>query len=732
MVGLTLISSIFTPKPTMNMKPASFADFQVTQTNEGQPVPLTYGIVNIPGNIIFYGNLYTVEEKQKAGGKGGGGGDVVTGYKYYMDVWQGIAQGKVNLITMYEDSDTTKGVSSLYQKFNDGTNGVYPTTADASQLTYASSIPGVAHIFFKRLYCGENKTYVPTINFKIQKVLSTGLRNENMSNGSNPAGAVYDLLVNIAGLSPNDVNYDNFNQASDYYYSKGWGINYVISSSTQAKEGANKILEFVDSYLDYDSNGKIVIKIFRPDDTPVGTIQDDWISFSLAKPSWNTIYNQFVGNYVDNGVTRTLILENPATQLLAGMKVRQEIDLTAFIDQATAMARLSEFMKQGSYPRMTLNLKLPIKYAMYSIGDVLTVINSDIGLNGNFRILSISEPAIDSNEITMQLLEQTEAKMDTNFLNVGGTQWVQPTFTATPLTHIKIVELDYISGISNPALLILANKEMGYETGFAVYGSLDGSNYELLTTCSSWATAGVLDGPYSSNTYDIDPNGLLFTPYKEFYTYASTDMTGLFTQKRVLVVDDEIMAFQNLNPYGTADYSITGIIRGLLWTTKADHSSGAQAWINNVGDNILSVPYNVNTFYLKVAPIVMNSVLDLSQVTAVKVTLTNKANIPIAPQAIVATRSGANVNINIFAVTKTNLDGAGYQNADTYTDTYPFIVEGSFEVTIGGTVTVYTTPNITISSASAFTVSVRHYNNGQYSSSKSLYVGASDGVYSIN
>jgi hypothetical protein len=732
MVGLTLISSIFTPKPTMNMKPASFADFQVTQTNEGQPVPLTYGIVNIPGNIIFYGNLYTVEEKQKAGGKGGGGGDVVTGYKYYMDVWQGIAQGKVNLITMYEDSDTTKGVSSLYQKFNDGTNGVYPTTADAPQLNYASSIPGVAHIFFKRLYCGENKTYVPTINFKIQKVLSTGLRNENMSNGSNPAGAVYDLLVNIAGLNPNDVNYDNFNQASDYYYSKGWGINYVISSSTQAKEGANKILEFVDSYLDYDSDGKIVIKIFRPDDAPVGTIQDDWISFSLAKPSWNTIYNQFVGNYVDNGVTRTLILENPATQLLAGMKVRQEIDLTAFIDQATAMSRLSEFMKQGSYPRMTLNLKLPIKYAMYSIGDVLTVINSDIGLNGNFRILSISEPAIDSNEITMQLLEQTEAQMDTNFLNVGGTQWVQPTFTATPLTHIKIVELDYISGISNPALLILANKEMGYETGFAVYGSTDGSNYELLTTCSSWATAGVLDGPYSSNTYDIDPNGLLFTPYKEFYTYASTDSTGLFTQKRVLVVDDEIMAFQNLNPYGTADYSITGIIRGLLWTTKADHSSGAQAWINNIGDNILSVPYNVNTFYLKVAPIVMNSVLDLSQVTAIQVNLSNKANIPIAPQAIIATRSGANVNIDIFAVTKANLDGAGYQNADTYTDTYPFLVEGSFEVTIGSNVTVYTTPNIVVNNAGAFTVSVRHYNNGKYSPSKSLYVGASDGVYSIN
>jgi hypothetical protein len=128
----------------------------------------------------------------------------------------------------------------------------------------------------------------------------------------------------------------------------------------------------------------------------------------------------------------------------------------------------------------------------------------------------------------------------------------------------------------------------------------------------------------------------------------------------------------------------------------------------------------------------MNTVLDLSQVTAIKVTLTNKANAPLAPQAILATRSGANVNIDIFAITKTNLDGAGYQNADTYTDVYPFSVEGSFEVTIGANVTMYTTPNISISNSSAFTVSVRHYYNGMYSPSKSLYVGASDGVYLVN
>ncbi|MCX8029882.1 MAG: hypothetical protein N2712_07815, partial [Brevinematales bacterium] len=55
MAGLTLLMGLISPVPKTNLKPASLSDFKFTQADEGQPIPLVYGIVKIPGNIIYYG-----------------------------------------------------------------------------------------------------------------------------------------------------------------------------------------------------------------------------------------------------------------------------------------------------------------------------------------------------------------------------------------------------------------------------------------------------------------------------------------------------------------------------------------------------------------------------------------------------------------------------------------------------------------------------------------------------
>jgi hypothetical protein len=729
MTGLTLLSSLFVPKPKMQLKPASLSDFHITQANEGQPVPIVYGIVHIPGNIIYYGNLVVEEVKQKVkGGKGGGGSKEVTvGYKYYLDIWQAICHGKIEILDMYIDEDKEKSVQADYAIFNDGTQDTYPT-----HLEYASRIPGVAHIFWKKFYVGENRTFVPTVKFKVRRILTTGLPHENMSNGSNPAAVVYDILCNYGKLSPSDINIDNFIEAANYYYEQGYGINYVISSSIQAREAATKILEFVDSYLDYDENGKIVIKIFKKTDVPVGTIEDDFINFSFAKPSWNTIPSKFVGNIVEDGVVRTLILENTAVQLYAGQIIREEIDLTAFTDRSIALKRLSEIMKRESYPRIALNLKLPIRYAIYSVGDILTIKNSDIGFSADFRVLSISEPKIDSNEIEMQLIQHTDAKFDNYYQNTGGTLWQEPSYTLQHFTKVKIIELDYLSWLPNAtAILILVNKETGFETGFAVYGSQDGTSYELLGICSTFATAGTLSQSYPADTYDIDDEvGIIFKPYKELLDpYPNLPRAGLFSEPRVLVVDDEIMAFQNYDPYGTNEYKITGIVRSLHWTNKASHNAGANAFIADINNNIVQVPYTTN-FYIKVVPVFLGTSLDLAGATAYYITNTSKAKKPKTPERIVAVRTGSTVKVDIFPITKESLIGAGKQNADTYTDEYPFnSAEGKWEVTIGSTTVFYDDPHFTVENSSSFVINVRQYYNGMYSDTKSISVGTADGEY---
>ncbi len=763
MAGLSYLAYLYRPKPKgMEMKPASLSDFSISQANEGQPIPIVYGRVKIPGNIIYYGGLVTEEETEKVeGGKGGGSEEVTVGYHYYLDIWQAICMGKIALEKIFIDNDEDKTIGEeeypfsiaagvvtnppnnkvyvSYLIFNDGTTEDYPTTSDNSDLQYASRLPGVAHIFFKKMHIGLNRTYVPTIYFWVRRILETGLPYEDIEvdgvyYGNNPAAVIYDLLVNWGKLDVTYINSTSFSEAAEYFYNQKIGINYVISSTRELREVVQEICDMVDAQLEYDDNGKITIRVLKKSDTSIGTIKDDFISFQFSKPSWNTVPNEFQANFVENGVVRTLVVENPAAKLLAGKDIQKTYDLTAFSQRSIALKRLFDVMKRESYPRIALNITVPLKYSYYNIGDVITIENTEIGIKGDFRIVSISEPKIDSNEVEMTLLQHTDVIFDEHYLDTGGTHWITPTYDLTPFTKIKIVELEYTETYkTNPAYLICVSKEKGYETGFAVYVSTDGTDYKYQGTFKTFATAGTIVNDYPDTTYDIDDEvGVIFRPYKEFKVYDNISRDRLFIEPRVLIIDDEIMAFQNYDPYGDTDYHITGIIRGIHWSGKASHNANAEAFIAEIADNVIQLNYT-STFYMKIVPVFADRIGSLEDATAIEINPTLKARKPLKPERIKAVRSGSIVKVDVFPITKVYLTGTGKVSPDSYTDTYPFEYEGQIAVSINsGDETLYDTCHFTIDNSNSFTLSVRAKWNGYYSDSLSLTVGTADGEYIAN
>ena len=740
MTGLSLLANLWVSKPKgLKMKPASLADFSVTQANEGQPIPIVYGRVKIPGNIIYYGGLKVVEEEEEVGGKGGGSQEVTTGYHYYLDIWQAICMGKIILEKTFIDDDESKSVSASYTLFNDGTTNVYPTTSDNPDLEYASRLPGVAHIFWKRFYVGFNRTYVPVVYFWVRRILTTPLPYNNIEvdgifYGSNPAAVIYDLLVNWGKLDVTYINSQSFAEAATYFYNQRLGINYVISSTREIRDVVQEICDLVDAQLEYDDEGKITLKVLKKEDTSVETIKDDFISFQFAKPSWNTVPNEFKANIVEDGVVRTLIIENPAAKLLANKDIPKDYDLTAFSQRSVALKRLCDIMKRESYPRITLNMTVPLKYSYLNIGDVVTIENTEIGLKGNFRIVSISEPKLDSNEVDMTLIQHTDVIFDENYLNVGESLWTTPTYELVPFTKIKILELNYTSiSETTPTYLILVSKEKGYETGFAVYVSNNGVDYQYYGTLTTFAIAGTIVNSYPNTTYDIDDDvGIIFRPYKDFEVFDDISRSRLFTEPRILVVNNEIMAFQNYDPYGETDYKITGIIRNLLWSGKASHSANSPAYIAKVANNLLQINYT-SSFYIKVVPVFMGRLGSLEQATAIQVTPTLKAMKPLKPQRIVAVRTGSTVKVDIYPITKTYLTGAGKMNADSYTDTCPFEYEGTAIVRIGNNDPIeFSTMHFNIDNSNSFTLYVKLKWNNYFSDEVSLNIGSDDGEYIYN
>jgi len=79
------------PKPT----PATVDAFGITTAEEGGVVPLIFGTVRLPGNILWHGNFRT--ETKHARGEG----RPIEGYWYILSMWQEIGQGLLEIIDVY-------------------------------------------------------------------------------------------------------------------------------------------------------------------------------------------------------------------------------------------------------------------------------------------------------------------------------------------------------------------------------------------------------------------------------------------------------------------------------------------------------------------------------------------------------------------------------------------------------------------------------------------------------
>lgn len=716
-----------------DMEPAGMDSFQVTQAREGSCVPLVYGRVRIPGNILWYGNLVTEAIIQEVeGGKGGGGSeDVVSGYKYYMDVWQAIGMGKLSIVkTFIHDEDQIPSAQNTI--FNDGTQSTYPTEPGV----FATKLKGVSHVFYKKWHLGDNTTNVPTIHFVVERVLQTGISYQNLSNGSNPSAIIYDLLLK-AGIQHSEIDTSSFNTAAAYWNSQGYGLNLIFNRQEHVARMIEKVLQYVDGLLYINRSGKFSLKAYDPAEASADVMnEDDFIDFSFTRSSYEETFNDFRGTFTDesqNFSQRAVVIQNPASIQLLGYKRQASVDLNAFRDASTASRRLTEVMKRQSYPAASIDFKTNLRFSHLERGVKITVSHSDYGIvSMDFRIMTVDYTNIDREEISFQAVQVVETIHDDVFQDVGGSSWSPPDKTVQNLYKVKIFEMPYNSTTGkDPAYLLLTAREKGMEVGFELLFSNTGADYVSMGTFTTWSQAGTLGEDYPATTFNVDDDrGILYTPYRDDPAFGTISRAELFSRMRVAIVGNEMMAFQAVTPEGPSSYRLKGVLRGLLNTPIENHYQNDQIFITNLGDNILQ-GVTASSFFLKLLPYFSNKKLDAGSATAHSASLLNKASTPWPVARIKAVRSGSTVDIEWWPKTQDNT-GAGAQSADAYADQYPFPFQGDFQGQKNSDPVSYETVHTKqVIEANAFSLKVRHRVNGKLSPVVTLTVGTSDGEYTV-
>ncbi len=717
-----------------DMSPAGLDSFSVTSAQEGAVVPLIYGTVRLRGNILWYGNLHTVEITQKvsSGGKGGGGSKTktqVTGHQYYLDVWQAICLGPVKLEKTYKQGDE----ESVPGSFNNGTGTYVPSEPGA----LVSRMPGVAHVFYKMFYVGDNTTHLPTLHFVVTDTRtypSSLYPRLSGVNGVNPAAILWDILYSQLGISPSKIDMESFSDAALFWKNKQYYLSMTLSRQESARDIIKRVLSYVGGTLIEKADGVYSLIAHDPKQAVKAVIDEkSVISCTFKRPTFEDVPALFTGKYIDSGMDfseRVIVGSNPAVARLSSKPKEVSVDLTAFTTFSAAQRRLWEIVKSQSYPTASITLEVPLTYISLQVGDIVKLSYSPLGVSSaDFRITAFDVPGVESNVLKIQAEQVVETLSDDSFTPPDSSaQWTKPDYTPVPLAHTRIFELprNPLTG-SAPSLLVLAAREKMIEDSLAIYSSPSGTDYKHITNISTFAQYGTLDNDYPITLAIDDDHGLRYTPYKEDPLFGPVSRSALFDGSRYALIGDEIVSFQLVRMTGTSSVELSGMVRGLFNTPVQNHRAGSDIWLFYMQGQV--VQPTGNSLHLLLCPQSYNAELPQVQGAKHKVSIEHKAARPWPVSRIEAARTAENVNITWWPC-DILIGGAGVES-EVKPVSEP-VWQGHFE---------YSTDGRTWSSVNALSCEVqrpgwfyfyiRAVQNGYQSQEKRLYAGPQDGVYTI-
>jgi hypothetical protein len=713
-----------------DMAAANLDAFSITSVEEGKVIPRAFGRCRLPGNILWYGNLKSKAQYQEVeGGKGSGGSSKSkTGYKYWMDMWQGVCVGPATPMRVYvqdEPYEWDEWIVDVDAQVNGGYDHTYPTAPGA----YASSLPGVCHVWLPQFYLGYNVSTVPTIHWVMDCYPPTPVDHAQLGNGANPAAIIYTLLTD-AGAPTDRIDLSSFNAAAAYWANQGYGLNLSFTKQAKAREHIAEVLKYVGGRFVERSDGMFALRADDPNQALAGSVTDrEIISLDFERATWEDSPNVFEGKYSDEAqelTTRTAApARNTASISLIGREVRESVDLSAFRDPDTANKRLWEIMKRESYPAASMTLTTNLSFVDVEPGDVLEVSSERDGISATCGVITSKDLSeLDKNEVKFSLTEAVGRVVDGHWTAPPApAPWTPPIAAPKPLSHVRVLELPRNSETGTaPTVMVLAARELGYEDGLALLSSGTGTDFTLLQTSDVWTQHGTLNKAYPANTYAVDDSvGIVYTPTREDPVFSSVSRSDLFATRRFAVIDDEIMRFQSVELLDGGAIRLSGIVRGIYNTPIQDHAAAAEIWICEPGNNVIGLETDCSLLFL---PSVLNSQLARDEVIALPVEISGRAAVPPDVARIRAVRSGSKISLSWWPV-DAGLGGAGEAPPARALDQWPPEFNGDFLVNDQAVAACETT----IQNTEATAITIRARQSGQISPGKTIAVPALDGEY---
>lgn len=693
-VAMIVIGELLRPKPKFeDPKPSSLGDFNFPTAQEGRAIPIFWGTVKCAGpNVTWYGdlNIVPIKKKQKTGIWSSA--MVTVGYRYYLGIQHSLAFGCTDgaathfefLGIRIEGKDVVLDdmeVTNDYTRFTMNSPTLYGKVDEAGGVTGSvicyhgtftqpaneylrnalgeDEIPAyrpLIHVIYERCWLGNNGSLQPP-EFLLRRTpnplaLTGGAH--NIGGDANPANMVYEILTDRTwgmGIPAALIDVDDFRVVGQTLAgeTESLGLSMLVDNTQSGDRLIAEILRHIDGvlYQDFES-GLFRIALVRNDyDEETAPVFDETNivsgSFEFGRSSWEDTQNTVMVRYMDraqNFTERVLQHQNLANiAARSGQIEAEEYDFLGVSNPTAANVIAARVLRTVSSPLSKVNFDTNRAGTQLRPGSVFRLSWPALGITSIvYRATEIDYGTLESPNIRVTAVEDIFSLSSVAYTAPSPSGWVNPVQPPQPLAAQRLFEAPIgLVGSDLRLVMTLGVRAGGQDLGYLVYSDpTGGTTYTEIGDVSALTPSGLLVADYGSDTHALDTVGFTIEDTDGLLGLVAANATQFAQGDNLLVIDDEILAWTDLEDNGDGTWTVTGIAQAVLDTLPARHLAGARVWFLTGGFGFTSTePYTSNvTVRTKLLPYTVRSTLAIGSATAMTLTTDSRTARPYPPGGV--------------------------------------------------------------------------------------------------
>lgn len=475
------------------------------------------------------------------------------------------------------------------------------TPNDYLEATLGVDLPayrGISYAVARRPYLGLSP-YLKAISFVVRRnpngLALTGSM-ERIGDDANPACAIYEILTNTRwglGIDAGLIDTTSFVDVAETVYGEGLGISIVVDAQAQAADVIEEILRHVDGVLFTDpATGKITFKLAR-EDYELGDLitldNSNCTVETFSRPSWSETRNVVKAHYIDRAANYTeriaQVQDLANLQARGGEQAVEDIDFRGFTTAAAATIGASRSLRVLSYPLAAIQLVANRIASGLRPGDVFKFTHPALGISEMVcRVTRISPGQLEDGKVRIDATEDIFGIAWTSY-SPPTTEWEDPVSGDLQAPALEqMIEAPYalVDGPDRHVITLASRATGDVSLGYQVWSdTAGGTAYVYTREVPGFTPAATLETAigYTDTTIVVE-NGVEFD--------------DLPTGWKLLLIDDELIAFQTITDNEDGTYTITGAVRGVIDTMPAQHAQAAGIWCLAFYGSTATDPYSAD------------------------------------------------------------------------------------------------------------------------------------------